>query len=123
VSTTSRASSILEAILGGGGYLDFCGIVDREFKFPPRTAVGGAKGGPGQNKNEPLIFHFTKGSPAELDITMPESKMPPKPRDDEDQAVAMQAMQQIFKDMKITMAWSFRAPSRRRMRSTAMAPA
>jgi len=71
------------------------------------STVGGAKGGPGQSKNEPLLFHFTKGSPAELDITMPESKMPPKPQSDDAQAMAMQAMQQIFKDMKITIAFEF----------------
>ena len=68
------------------------------------SSVGGAKGGPGQSKNEPLVFHFTKGSPAELEIAMPQSKAAPKPQSDEAQAVAMQAMQQIFKDMKITIA-------------------
>ena len=71
------------------------------------STVGGAKGGPGQSKNEPLVFHFTKGSPAELDITMPQSKNPPKPQSDEAQAMAMQAMQQIFKDMKISVAVEF----------------
>jgi len=45
-----------------------------------------------------------KGSPAELEIAMPQSKAAPKPQSDEAQAVAMQAMQQIFKDMKITIA-------------------
>jgi hypothetical protein len=71
------------------------------------SAVGGAKAGPGQSKNEPLAFHFTKGSPAELDITMPQSNAAPKPQSDEAQAMAMQAMQQIFKDMKITIAVEF----------------
>lgn len=68
------------------------------------SSVGGAKGDPGQSKNEPLVFHFTTGSPAELKITMPQSNAPPKPQSDEAQAVAMQAMQQIFKDLKITIA-------------------
>jgi hypothetical protein len=71
------------------------------------SSVGGAKGGPGQSKNEPLLFHFTKGSPAELQITMPQSKTPPQPQSEEAQAMAMQIMQQIFKDMKIKIALEF----------------
>jgi hypothetical protein len=71
------------------------------------SAVGGAKAGAGQSKNEPLVFHFTKGSPTELDISMPQSNTPSKPQSDEAQAMAMQAMQQIFKDMKMTIAVEF----------------
>ena len=71
------------------------------------SSVGGAKNGSGQSKNEPLLFHFTKGSPADLEITMPQSNKPPKPQSDEAQTMAMQAMEQIFKDMKITIAVEF----------------
>ena len=62
-------------------------------------------GGMKEEKKEPVAFKFTKGKPAELVVTMPQPEFKPKkeqPPGMED--MAMQMMQQIFKDMKITLA-------------------
>jgi hypothetical protein len=56
-------------------------------------------------KKEPIVFHFTKGSPAELTLTMPPPDFRPKkepPAGVED--MIMQAMQHTLKDMRVSMA-------------------
>lgn len=72
---------------------------------------GGVKtaDGPGGKKSEPVTFKFTKGSPAELIVKMPEPDMKAGAKKKEEQPagmedMAMQMMQQMFKDMKISMA-------------------
>jgi len=73
----------------------------------PTPAGVKAGGAAGEKKKEPVTFKFTKGAPAELTVKMPipDMKAPPKK---EQQAgmeeMATQMMQQMFKDMKITMA-------------------
>ena len=72
----------------------------------PIEAMPGPTGQPGPNqKKEPIVFHFTKGSPAELSITMPPPEFkpkPPQPAGAED--MAMLVMQKMLKDLKITFA-------------------
>jgi hypothetical protein len=66
---------------------------------------GGPKPGGEKDKKEPVVFRFAKGSPAELAVTLPQPEVKPKkeqPPGMED--MAMQMMQQMFKDMKITLA-------------------
>jgi len=74
----------------------------------PSPGGKGANEGPnGKSKKEPLTFHFTKGSPGELTISMPQpdAKAPPaQPQTGETLDMAVQAMRQIFKDMKVTIA-------------------
>lgn len=69
---------------------------------------GGKKGGAGGSKTEPVTFKFTKGSPAELLVKMPTPDVKAAAKKKEDAAgmedMAMQMMQQMFKDMKISMA-------------------
>ncbi len=72
---------------------------------------GGRKAAPrpGGTKSEPVTFKFTKGAPAELTIKMPtpDLKGAAKKKAGAEagmDAMAMQMMQQIFKDMKISMA-------------------
>src|SRR6202000_2722115 len=63
--------------------------------------------GSGKSKKEPLTFHFAKGAPAELTISMPQPEVKtPEGQQQSGEALdmAMQAMKQIFKDMKITVA-------------------
>ncbi len=73
-------------------------------------APGGvrAPGGPGKSKVEPVTFQFAKGTPASLTVKMPVPELTPKKEKKEQPAgmetMAMQMMQQMFKDMKITMA-------------------
>jgi hypothetical protein len=60
---------------------------------------------PTPSKKEPIVFHFTKGSPAELTLAMPAPEFKPKkeqPAGMED--MAMQMMKQMFKDLRITLA-------------------
>lgn len=63
------------------------------------------KGADSKAKKEPVTFRFTKGSPAELSIAMPQPDFKPKneapPTGMED--MAMQMMQQMLKDMKVTI--------------------
>ena len=66
-------------------------------------AAGGMK--KEEKKKEPVVFKFNKGSPAELSMSMPQPEFKPKkdqPADMEE--AAMQMAQQMFKDMKITLA-------------------
>jgi hypothetical protein len=56
-------------------------------------------------KKEPITFHFSKGTPAELSLTMPTPEFKPKkeqPAGMED--MAMKMMQQMLKDMRISLA-------------------
>jgi hypothetical protein len=56
-------------------------------------------------KQEPITFHFTKGTPAELTLAMPPPEFKPKkeaPEGMED--LAMQMMKQVLKDMRLTLA-------------------
>lgn len=58
-----------------------------------------------EDKKEPVVFKFDKGNPASLTVTMPQpefKKKEPQPAGVED--MAMQMAQQMFKDMKITLA-------------------
>jgi hypothetical protein len=66
---------------------------------------GALKASTDESKKEPVTFRFTRGRPAELAVTMP----PPKAKPQKEQPpggddMAMQMMQQIFKDMKICLA-------------------
>ena len=57
------------------------------------------------SKMEPITFHFTKGSPAELSFAMPAPEFKPKkdqPAGMED--MAMQMMKQMLKDMHMSLA-------------------
>ncbi len=69
---------------------------------------GGVNAGPGtEKKKEPVTFKFTKGSPAELVLKMPqlEAKNEPKPEQPaamEEMAIGM--MKQMMKDMKVKMS-------------------
>ena len=70
---------------------------------------GGVKGGegPGGKKTEPVTFKLTKGSPAELIVKMPAPDMKAGAKKEQPagmEDMAMQMMQQMFKDMKISMA-------------------
>jgi hypothetical protein len=72
---------------------------------------GGKKGaaGPAGTKVEPVTFKFTKGSPAELTVKMPTPDIQAAAKKKEQagagmEEMAMQMMQQAFKDMKISMA-------------------
>jgi hypothetical protein len=69
-------------------------------------SVPGPTSGPDQNrKAEPVVFHFTKGSPSELTVTMPAPEFKPKTaKPDAMDDGAMQMMQQMLKDMKMTFA-------------------
>jgi hypothetical protein len=60
----------------------------------------------GQNKKkEPIVFHFTKGNPAELSVAMPPPEFKPKPPQAAGaEDMAMQMMKQMLKDMKISFA-------------------
>ena len=54
---------------------------------------------------EPIVFHFTKGTPAELSLTMPPQQFKPKnerPAGLED--MTMQVAERTFKDMHLSMA-------------------
>jgi hypothetical protein len=60
-----------------------------------------------ESKEDPITFKFTKGSPAELKVSMPspkgkDPKAPAQPEGQEE--MAMQMMKQVFKDMKMTIA-------------------
>jgi hypothetical protein len=56
-------------------------------------------------KKEPITFHFTKGSPAELTFAMPVPEFKPKKEQPEGmEDMAMQMMKQMFKDMRISLA-------------------
>lgn len=64
-----------------------------------------AKPANGESSKEPVTFKFHKGSPAELAITMPSPEF--KPRKDQAagaEDMVLKIMQQVFKDMKITLA-------------------
>ena len=72
---------------------------------------GGKKGagGPGAGKTEPVTFKFTKGPLAELTVKMPTPDLKAAAKQKERagagmEDMAMQMMQQMFKDMKISMA-------------------
>ena len=72
---------------------------------------GGKKGaaGPGAGKKEPVTFKFTKGPLAELTVKMPTPDLKAAAKQKEQagagmEDMAMQMMQQMFKDMKISMA-------------------
>ena len=74
--------------------------------MPAPTGVKKSSG-PGASKVEPVTFKFTKGAPAELVVKMPAPDF--KKPDKKEKAggmedMAMQMMQQVFKDMKVTMA-------------------
>jgi hypothetical protein len=57
------------------------------------------------SKKEPITFRFTKGSPAELSLTMPAPEFKPKKEQPEGmEDMAMQMMKQMFKDMRISLA-------------------
>ena len=76
--------------------------------MPTPAGVKGGEG-PGGKKSEPVTFKFTKGSPAELTVMMPVPDLKARPKKKEEQPagmedMAMQMMQQMFKDMKISMA-------------------
>ena len=69
------------------------------------SAANGPQPKGDEKKKEPVGFRYTKGSPSELAITMPEPDFKGKkgqPEGAED--FAMQMMQQMLKDMKITLA-------------------
>ena len=74
------------------------------------TPGGGkvAGGGPGGKKAEPVTFKFTKGNPAELIVKMPAQDLKPGAKKETQpegmEGMAMQMMQQMFKDMKISMS-------------------
>lgn len=72
----------------------------------PIEAMPGPTGSPGTNENkEPIVFHFTKGSPAELSIVTPAPQFKPKaPQPEGAEDMAMQMMQRMLKDMKMTFA-------------------
>jgi hypothetical protein len=62
-----------------------------------------------KSKKEPVKFDFTKGAPASLTVKLPQPKTidlpkdrPPKPPGGEEMAMVM--MQQMFKDMKVSLA-------------------
>jgi len=56
-------------------------------------------------KKEPITFHFTKGSPAELSLAMPAPDFKPKKAAaDGMEDMVMQMMKQMFKDMRISLA-------------------
>jgi hypothetical protein len=60
---------------------------------------------PGSSKKEPITFHFDKGSPNQVTLKMPTPEFKPKkeqPAGMED--MAMQMMQQMFKDMHVSIA-------------------
>lgn len=66
-------------------------------------ASGGPK--PAGNKKEPVTFHFDKGSPAQVTLKMPTPEFKPKKEQPEGmEEMAMQMMQQMFKDMHISLA-------------------
>lgn len=72
---------------------------------------GGKKGaaGPAGAKTEPVTFKFTKGTPSELTVKMPTPDLKAAAKQKEQAAagmddMAVQMMQQMFKDMKISMA-------------------
>lgn len=72
-------------------------------------ADNAAKLGGQKSKKEPVKFEFTKGAPASLTVKMPQPKnedlpkdRPKTPEGGEDMAAMM--MQQMFKDMKISIA-------------------
>ncbi len=79
----------------------------------PGENLGGAKNPAvklgGKAKKEPVTFDFTKGAPVSLTVKLPQ----PKERDlskerqqvpAQGQEMAMMMMQQMFKDMKVTLA-------------------
>jgi hypothetical protein len=64
-------------------------------------------GGAVKAKTEPVTFKFTKGNPAELTIAMPKfdpTAKKPKEAANGMEDMAMQMMQQVFKDMRMSMA-------------------
>ena len=69
-------------------------------------SMPGANAGPDRDRKvEWVLFHFAKGSPAEVTLTMPPPKFKPKaakPNGMDDGALQM--MQQVLKDMKMTFA-------------------
>lgn len=83
----------------------------------PQGGPGGpdGAGGPGAPKpapSDPVTFQFTKGAPASLTITSPQPKqpaeMPKRPAQPEgSEDMAMMMMQQMFKDMKMSLAIEF----------------
>jgi len=57
------------------------------------------------SKKEPITFHFTKGSPAELTLAMPPPDFKPKKEQpDGMEDMAMQMMKQMLKDMRLALA-------------------
>ena len=65
---------------------------------------GDGQGKDSKKKQEPVVFRFTKGSPAELSITMPQPEVKPKKEQPEGmEDMAMQMMRQMLKDMKIVL--------------------
>ena len=63
----------------------------------------------GKSKKEPVKFEFTKGSPAALTVKLPQPKPGDLPKERPQapaggQDMAMMMMQQMFKDMKISLA-------------------
>jgi hypothetical protein len=55
-------------------------------------------------KKEPITFHFTKGSPAELSFAMPPPEFKPKKEQPEGmEDMVMQMMKQMLKDMRLSL--------------------
>ena len=67
----------------------------------------GMKAGPGpEQKKEPVTFKFTKGSPAELVLKMPQPDFKKEPKPEQPAGadeMAMGMMKQMMKDMKVKM--------------------
>lgn len=78
---------------------------------PIEAMPGPAGGAEDQQKKAPVVFHFTKGSPAELTISMPAPDFKPKtPQPEGSEDMAMQMMKQMLKDMKMTFALEVPGP-------------
>jgi len=102
---------------GGEGYTAIYAFTDinkLKVNENPGDSIPGAdnpamKAATGKAKTEPVTFEFTKGVPASLVVKMPQPKQsdlpkekPQKPAGQDDMAMAM--MQQMFKDMKMSLA-------------------
>jgi hypothetical protein len=60
---------------------------------------------PAGNKKEPILFQFDKGKPAQVTLKMPAPEFKPKEKQPEGmEDMAMQMMQQMLKDMHISIA-------------------
>jgi hypothetical protein len=72
---------------------------------PGDALPDGGRAKPTPSKKEPIVFHFTKGSPAEVTLAMPAPEFKPKKEQPEGmEDMAMQMMRQMFKDLHITLA-------------------